>query len=94
MASALNSIRQLVDSWIQAEKEHYGLTQREAVARLNDELSIRLRVSRVAEWKRGKYCPSPAVLSELLWRTLPWALHRAGINVSKSQQVSRDHLLW
>ena len=50
--------------------------------------------SRVSEWKRGKYCPQPAVLSEMLYRAFPWILDTAGVQATKAQMDQVDNMLW
>lgn len=87
-------MKQLVESWIKAEKHYYGNTQAGAIQRMMQVTGQRITHSRVSEWKRGKYCPSANILSEMLWRTLPWALRQAGIYISAPQQDKIDTKLW
>lgn len=87
-------MRRLVESWIEAEREHYGNNLAAAIQSLNDELGTHLRISRVAEWRRGRYVPAPKVLSYMLNRTLGWALRQAGICVSPEQRQVLDGALW
>lgn len=87
-------MRRLVDSWINAEEEHYGNTLAAAIKRMNEKRGMRLTHSRVSEWRRGVYVPSQVVLSQMLYRTLPWALGRAGIQVSAAQRNALEELLW
>jgi hypothetical protein len=87
-------MQKLVESWIRAEKERYGTTQAEAIRRLNDHLGTAITHSRVAEWRRGVYVPSQEVLSALLYRTLPWAIEKAGGVMSPAQWRELEELLW
>ena len=87
-------MKRLVESWGKAEKNYYGNTQAQAIARLNKTLKLRITHSRVSEWKRGKYHPSALVLSEMLWRTLPWTLWIAALDISPTQQNQIDACLW
>ena len=50
--------------------------------------------SRVGEWRRGVYVPSQVVLSQMLFRTLPWALKQAGVTVSQEQLASLTERFW
>jgi hypothetical protein len=50
--------------------------------------------SRLSEWRRGKYTPTPKVASQMLFDTLPWAMEKAGISVTREQQDALDDLLW
>ncbi len=87
-------MKQLVASWIKAEKYYYGNTQAQAIRLMIEATGQRITHSRVSEWKRGKYCPSANVLSEMLWRTLPWALGQANLSISAEQQDRIDTKLW
>ena len=87
-------MRRLVESWIEAEKYYYDNTQAQAIAHLNKRLKLRISHSRLSEWRRGKYCPSAKALSEMLWRTLPWTLGKAGLKVTDEQQNEIDICLW
>jgi hypothetical protein len=87
-------MRQLVATWVRAEKEYYGLSQGQAIKRMNGVLGTLTSCSRVSEWKRGIYCPSVVVLSEMLYRMLPWALDQAGITASAAQLFELEKLLW
>jgi hypothetical protein len=51
-------------------------------------------VFRLAEWRRGKYTPSPKVLSQLLYRVLFWALLKAGIQATEAQLDALEELIW
>lgn len=87
-------MKQLVEIWLKAEKHYYGYTQARAIRRMMEMTGQRITHSRVSEWKRGKYCPSATVLSEMLWRTLPWALGQADLYVSPEQQDKIDTKFW
>lgn len=87
-------MRQLVASWLQAELEHHGNTQAQALRELNETLGLRVRHSRVAEWRRGVYTPSVEVVSEMLFRVLPWLLEQAGVTADKDKLTAIDRLLW
>ena len=87
-------MRQLVDSWVEAEQNGYGNTLAEAIKILRHECDITLTHSRVAEWRNGKYTPCPKVLSHMLYRVYPWALRRAGLHASEHQLDTIEDLLW
>ena len=87
-------MRQLVASWIQAEKAYHGNTLATAIRRMNEKRGMRLTHSRVSEWRRGVYVPSQVILSQMLFRTLPWMLKEAGITVTHSQFRQLENLLW
>ena len=87
-------MRQLVASWLQAEREYHGNTQAQAIQGLNDALGLRIRHSRVAEWHRGVYTPSIEVVSEMLFRAMPWVLEQAGVAADRDQLSALDRLLW
>lgn len=87
-------MRQLVSSWVEAEKTGYRNTLAKAIRDLNSKCGMALTHSRLAEWRRGKYTPSPEALSQMLHRVLPWALTRIGINASQAQLRALEDLLW
>lgn len=87
-------MRQLVASWQQAERDYHGNTQAQALRELNEALGLSIRQSRVAEWRRGVYVPSAEVLSEMLYRVLPWFLEQAGVTADRDQLRALDRLLW
>ncbi len=87
-------MRRLVESWIEAEKIGYRNTLGGAIKELNRECGIKLTYSRLAEWRRGKYTPSPAVLSQMLYRVLFWALLKAGIQATEAQLDVLEELIW
>ncbi len=87
-------MQKLVESWIRAEKERYGNSLAAALRRMNDQLDTAITHSRVSEWRRGVYVPSQEVLSALLYRTLPWALEKAGVEMSLAQWRTLEELLW
>lgn len=87
-------MKRLVESWIEAEKNYHGNTLAAAIKRLNETREMRVTHSRVSEWRRGVYVPSPVVVSQMLLCTLPWALQRAGIAVSRPQFRELEKLLW
>jgi hypothetical protein len=86
-------LRRLVESWIAAEQS-YGNTLAAAIKRLNETREMNVTSSRVSEWRRGVYVPSPIVLSQMLLRTLPWALQQSGIAVSAPQLTALRNFLW
>lgn len=87
-------MRRLVESWIQAEEECYGNSRAAAIRRLNETRGLSITKSRVSEWRRGVCVPSQVVLSQMLFRTLPWALQQAGIEVSDEQLSQLERRLW
>jgi hypothetical protein len=87
-------MRQLVNSWIAAERELHQKSLAEAIRRMNDKRGCRLTHSRVAEWRRGVYVPSQVAISQMLYRTLPWALEKAGIQATNDQMRALESLLW
>ena len=87
-------MRQLVESWITAEKEQYGNSLAQAVRDINEGQRRCLTPSRVSEWRRGRYTPSPLMISKMLLRTLPWALKRAGLVVSAAQLNDLRRCFW
>jgi hypothetical protein len=86
-------MRRLVESWIEAEKS-YGYSLAEAIRQLNQDRSMALTHSRVAEWRNGKYAPSHPAISYMLYNTLPWAIKKAGIQATDEQMDALDELLW
>ena len=86
-------MRQLVSSWVEAERNGYRNTLRGAINELSQECGIKLTYSRLAEWRRGKYTPSQQVISQLLYRTLPWALLKVGIKATEAQLDALEDLL-
>jgi hypothetical protein len=87
-------MRRLVESWIEAEKIQHGNTLGAAIKRLNEKREMNVTSSRVSEWRRGVYVPSPIVLSQMLLRTLPWALQQSGIAVSATQLLDLEKRFW
>ena len=87
-------MRQLVNSWVEARKHGGQETLGGAIRELNAECGTHTSCSRVSEWRRGRYAPSQKVISQLLYDTLPWALAKAGIEVTEAQQGALDELLW
>src|SRR5437899_524016 len=87
-------MKQLVTSWLQAERTVHNHSTADAIRLLNEAFSTHITHSRVAEWRRGVYTPSHGVLAFMLHRTLPWALQRAGIDVSAEQIAAIEPLLW
>ena len=86
-------MRTLIHSWIAAERSR-GMTLGSAIQRLNSVRGTSVTYSRVAEWRRGVYVPTPVTLSYVLVRTLPWALRQAGISATKEQYGALEKLLW
>ncbi len=87
-------MRRLVESWIRAEKEHHGNSLAAAIRRMNEKRGTKLTHSRVAEWRRGVYVPEQLILSQMLYRTLPWAIKQAGIAAPAQQVSALEKLLW
>ncbi len=87
-------MQKLVESWIVAEQDLYGNNIAAAVKALNDALGTNATPSRVSEWRRGIYHPSNFLISQMLWRTLPWALKRAGLEASADSIAKVRELLW
>ena len=87
-------MRQLVCSWVAAEKNGYRNTLAQAIRDLNSECGMALTHSRLAEWRRGKYTPSPEALSQMLYRVLPWALREVGIEATEAQLDALEDFLW
>jgi hypothetical protein len=87
-------MRQLVESWIAAERDFYGNDLGKAITVLNETMGGRVTRSRVSEWRRGKCAPGNAVISQLLWRTYPWVLRKAGIAVDQAGLERIEELLW
>ena len=87
-------MRKLVESWIEAEKHGYRNTLGGAIKELNRECGTKLTYSRLGEWRKGKYTPSPKVLSQMLHGVLFWALVKAGIQASEAQLDALEALIW
>jgi hypothetical protein len=87
-------MRQLVNSWVEARKHGSEITLGTVIRELNAECGICADYSRLSEWKKGRYTPAPQTISQMLYDTLPWALNKAGINVTEEQQTALDELLW
>lgn len=86
-------MKQLVNSWIEAERSGYGNSLASAIKELNQECGMKLTHSRLSEWRRGLYTPSPKVVSYILYRTYPWALHKVGITASSAQLDALEDLV-
>jgi hypothetical protein len=87
-------MRQLVSSWVEAQKHGYRNTLGGAIKELNQECGIKLTYSRLAEWRKGKYTPSQKVLSQLLYKVLPWALMKVGVMATEAQLDALEDLIW
>jgi hypothetical protein len=87
-------MRQLVALWIEAEKTGYRNSLGEAIEILNRESGLKLNYSRLAEWRRGKYVPSPRALSWMMYRALIWALVKADIPTTTAQRDALERLIW
>jgi hypothetical protein len=88
------AMQQLVSSWVEAQKNGYRNTLGVAITELNKVCGTKLTYSRLAEWRRGKYTPSPKVLSHLLYWVLPWALMKVGIKATEAQLDALEDLIW
>jgi hypothetical protein len=86
-------MKQLVNSWIEAELRGYGNTLACAIKELSQECGIKLTHSRVAEWRKGKYTPSPNVIAYMLYKVYPWALVKVGITATESQLDALEDLV-
>ena len=87
-------MRRLVESWIEAEREHYGNTLGKAIEKLNADRGMKVNYSRASEWRRGVYVPNPVALSWMLARSLPWMLKKAGLESSPETLDRLRDLLW
>ncbi len=87
-------MKQLVASWIEAERQHHGNSLGEAVRQLNALLYTHVTCSRVSEWRRGVYCPKQAVLSHMLYRALPWILEKANVPAADEHFQRLKRMLW
>jgi hypothetical protein len=86
-------MKQLVNSWIEAEKNGYRNTLAGAIREISQECGIKLTHSRVSEWRKGKYTPSPKVIAYMLYKVYPWALLRVGITATESQLDGLEDLV-
>ena len=86
-------MRRLVESWIEAERAQ-GRSLADAIRFLNQVLGSKVTHSRVSEWRRGIYVPTPAATSLMLIETLPWALRQAGLQTSPAEIAKLKDLLW
>src|SRR3954452_22025795 len=86
-------MRRLVESWVTAERS-YGNAPVTAIRLMNEELGTKVTHSRVSEWRRGIYVPSPQALSYMLLRTLAWVIDDVGIPASDDQLHSLDRYFW
>ncbi len=82
-----------METWIEAETDA-GIDLTAAVEKLNNKLRMHVTKSRIAEWCRGRYVPSQAVLSYMLSQCLHFALREAGIVVSREQFDVLTKQLW
>ena len=92
-------MRQLVISWVSAQKTGYRNALPTAIGALNRECGINVTHSRLAEWRAGKYTPPAKVLSHMLYSVLPWALREAGIQAAgiqatEAQLDALEDLIW
>ena len=51
-------MKQLVNSWVEAELKGYRNTLGGAIKELNEECGMRINYSRLSEWRRGLYAPA------------------------------------
>ncbi len=87
-------MRRLIETWVKAEKEYHGLRQTQAIKHLGETVGANVTHSRLSEWRRGVYCPSPTVISEMLYRALPWILKQSGVRAGPEQMDAIDHSIW
>jgi hypothetical protein len=88
------TMRQLVISWVTAQKAGYRTELPAAIEALNRECGINVTHSRLAEWRAGKYTPSQKVLSHMLYSVLPWALREVGLQATEAQLDALEELIW
>jgi hypothetical protein len=88
------AMQQLVSSWVEAQRNGYRRTLGVAIKDLNKVCGTKLTYSRLSEWRRGKYTPTPKVLSHLLYWVLPWALMKVGIKATEAQLDALEDLIW
>lgn len=88
------SMRKLVTSWLQAHAEGYRNNNTRAVKILNEHCGTKATLSRLSEWRKGRYTPSPTVISHMLFWTLPWALLKVGIETTQEQRDALEDLIW
>lgn len=86
-------MKRLVNSWVEAELRGYGNTLAGAIKELNQECGIKLNHSRLSEWRRGRYTPSPQVIAYMLYKVWPWALLKVGITATEAQLDGLEDLL-
>lgn len=86
-------MKQLVNSWVEAELRGYGNTLAGAIKELSQECGMKLTHSRLSEWRRGLYTPSPKVMAYMLYKVYPWALLRVGINATDAQLDGLEDLM-
>ena len=87
-------MKQLVNSWLEAEMKAYGCTTvQQALDDLNKECGLTVGHSRLAEWRRGKYTPAPKVIAFMLYRTVPWALVKVGLKPTEAQLDELEDLV-
>ena len=86
-------MKQLVNSWVEAELKGYGNTLAGAIKELSQECGMKLTYSRLSEWRRGLYTPSPKVITFMLFRVYPWALSKVGIKATDTQLDGLEDLV-
>jgi hypothetical protein len=86
-------MKQLVNSWVEAERGGYGNTLAGAIKELSQECGMKLTHSRLSEWRRGLYTPSPKVIAYMLYRVYPWALLKVGIKATDAQLDGLEDLM-
>lgn len=87
-------MEQLVETWVEAEREGYSNSLGQAIRELNEATDSKIHYSRIAEYRKGVHAPSPKVISYMLWRVLPWALMRIGHKATDPQLDALEDLLW
>ena len=87
-------MNQLVNSWAETQKTGYRNTLAGALRELNKETGSMATRSHLTEWRRGRYTSSPKVLSQMLYRVLPWALMKVGIKATDPQLDTLEDLIW
>lgn len=86
-------MKTLVNSWVEAELTGYGNTLAGAIKELSQECGIKLTYSRLSEWRRGLYTPSPKVLAYMLYKVYPWALQKVGLKATSAQLDGLEDLV-
>jgi hypothetical protein len=60
---------------------------------MNQACGMQVTYSRLSEWRRGVYTPTPKVIQQMLYRVLPWALLKIGIAATDAQLDALEDLI-